>query len=364
MDKIELDFIKTGGYRTRDSIIHDLKSDNLPVVIFGTGRFGKAVAETIIANDISVLCFLDKEEYWAFGKTLTICGKSIRCLNRTQLLQESKQYNILLGIIDYSLLHALRKEFKECHYVEYLDVYFPHIMSKAFLVENRKTINEIYLNLGDAESQEVLKAYLHARYTGDVRALSSLIHNPDFLYDWELLSLSKQDVVVDGGAYIGDTIIEMRNFIGELPKRVFAFEPDKNNIERLYQNFSKKEQEHISAITAGLYSRDDILHFVFSGTVGSTISDSAKETIYTQALDEHDEYKNITVIKMDIEGSELEALYGCKKLLYKNKPRLAICIYHKNEDLIDIYNFLKEFKYRFYLRHHSASVEETVLYAI
>lgn len=61
---------------------------------------------------------------------------------------------------------------------------------------------------------------------------------------------------------------------------------------------------------------------------------------------------------MDIEGSEMEALRGAENLIKNNKPRLAICIYHKNEDIIDIYNYLKPFGYSFYLRQHACSCEE------
>lgn len=82
------------------------------------------------------------------------------------MLEEEKENNMLLAIINDSLLEGLREEFKECYYVEYLDVYTSHIISKKFLIENSKIINEIYLNLGDTESQEVLQAYLHVRYSG------------------------------------------------------------------------------------------------------------------------------------------------------------------------------------------------------
>lgn len=178
------------------------------------------------------------------------------------------------------------------------------------------------------------------------------------------MSLSRNDVVLDGGAYIGDSILEMKKYLGVLPDKVYAFEPDRDNAEKIGLHFSDGELEQICVVAAGLYSRDDIVHFSATGTLGSEISEGAENTIITQAIDLHSEYDDATIIKMDIEGSEYEALRGSINLLRKNKPALAICIYHKNEDLITIYEFLKQFGYHFYLRQHSASVEETVLYAI
>ena len=74
----------------------------------------------------------------------------------------------------------------------------------------------------------------------------------------------------------------------------------------------------------------------------------------------------ITMIKMDIEGSELEALKGAKKTIQRDKPKLAICIYHKPEDMADIPLYIKELvpEYKLYIRHHSNFATETVLYAV
>lgn len=72
------------------------------------------------------------------------------------------------------------------------------------------------------------------------------------------------------------------------------------------------------------------------------------------------------MIKMDVEGSELESLKGAKRTIQRDKPKLAICIYHKPEDMTEIPMFIKELvpEYRLYVRHHSNSDLETVLYAI
>jgi hypothetical protein len=71
-------------------------------------------------------------------------------------------------------------------------------------------------------------------------------------------------------------------------------------------------------------------------------------------------------IKMDIEGSELEALYGAANTISKNLPRLAISIYHKFEDIVDILSYVHELAptYRFYIRQCSYIDGETVLYAV
>ncbi len=56
-------------------------------------------------------------------------------------------------------------------------------------------------------------------------------------------------------------------------------------------------------------------------------------------------------IKMDIEGSEMEALRGAEKLIRSRKPSLAVCVYHKENDIVDIPLYLKSLvpEYKLYL---------------
>ena len=69
---------------------------------------------------------------------------------------------------------------------------------------------------------------------------------------------------------------------------------------------------------------------------------------------------------MDIEGAELSALHGAEKTIKRDKPVLAICVYHKREDLIAIPQYIKELvpEYKLYLRAHFPYASELVLYAI
>jgi len=72
------------------------------------------------------------------------------------------------------------------------------------------------------------------------------------------------------------------------------------------------------------------------------------------------------MIKLDIEGAEMAALKGAERTIDSFKPKLAICIYHKFNDLWEIPDYLMK-KYPFYnyfIRHHSMADASTVLYAV
>ncbi|WP_442857226.1 FkbM family methyltransferase [Butyrivibrio sp. INlla18] len=71
-----------------------------------------------------------------------------------------------------------------------------------------------------------------------------------------------------------------------------------------------------------------------------------------------------TFIKMDIEGAEKNAILGAAHIIKKNKPKLVICIYHSDGDMMNIQLVIHEMvpEYKLYVRHHSNSYPETVLY--
>ncbi len=69
---------------------------------------------------------------------------------------------------------------------------------------------------------------------------------------------------------------------------------------------------------------------------------------------------------MDIERSDLEAIRGCEKIIKEQHPKLAICVYHKMEDVQEIPTLILDYYegYDLYFRHYSPFDVETVMYAI
>lgn len=149
----------------------------------------------------------------------------------------------------------------------------------------------------------------------------------------------------------------------------YCFEPDPVNIERIHRVLRNKGIDSYELIDKGAWSRSTTLGFVSTGNSVSHIIENAgsseADTISVVALDDVLIDKGATFIKMDIEGAEYEALTGAKRMISEQKPKLAICVYHKPEDIWKIPELILELNedYRFYMRHYSYKDNETVLYA-
>ena len=187
----------------------------------------------------------------------------------------------------------------------------------------------------------------------------------------DIVRVEPGDYVIDAGGCYGDTALYFAAKAGE-NGRVFSFEFLPENIEIFQENMQMNPDyaENIVLINkpVGKVSGERI--FSIPNGPGSSISeqwDSSAAEYHTVSIDDYvmqNAVEKIDFIKMDIEGSEAAALMGSEKTIKKFKPKLAICVYHKKDDLWTLPQLIKSLvpEYQFYLNHHTISGIETVLY--
>lgn len=236
--------------------------------------------------------------------------------------------------------------------------------TEKFLIGQQQQLSETAALFADDLSREIYFSAMKYRATHNPKdAPKYNKHNQYFVQD--LVTLSESEVFVDCGAYDGDTMKEFIKFSGGKYQSIICFEPMEEYHKRLTKRGKGKK---VTALCAGVYKKTTTLQFNAEGGKGSSITSSAEHTISVpvRAIDDTPECYNATFIKMDVEGSELDALRGAKETILRNKPKLAICIYHRNKDFIEIPKWIHSMvpEYKLYVRHHAFSVNETVLYAI
>lgn len=186
-------------------------------------------------------------------------------------------------------------------------------------------------------------------------------------FDKEIMKPCQSEVFVDGGCYDCSTDRLFIEWCDGRYKKIYSFEPDIKNYEKC--NAVAKNIHNMELFNKGLWSREDILCFDGDGSQGSRIIEAKEQdgiTIPVAAIDEVVGNDKVTFIKMDVEGAELEALKGAKNTIVRNHPKLAISIYHKQEDIWEIPEYILSLSndYRLYIRHYQLSENETILYAI
>jgi FkbM family methyltransferase len=189
------------------------------------------------------------------------------------------------------------------------------------------------------------------------------------------------EVFIDAGCYNGDTITAFCNFTHGEYKYIYGFEPNAPLYEKTCDYLLDKQIKNVAMHCKGLWDAHEILEFMNADMSGgsrivnskcifiSVLATSYELTrIETTTLDDTVDKKDaVTLIKMDIEGAELNALHGAREIIKRDKPRLIICLYHKPTDIIEIPAYILSLRpdYNLYIRHNLLVYEnDTVIYAV
>lgn len=186
----------------------------------------------------------------------------------------------------------------------------------------------------------------------------------------EFMKFEDKEVFIDAGCYDLGSSLTLARHCGSV--KSYAFEPDPGCYQRCLEINSKLPESRLSEVKIlpyATWSKEDTLRFSRREALGGSHIGAGIDALDVPAMPIDkviDPGERITMIKMDVEGAELESLKGARQTIMRDKPKLAICIYHKLEDMWEIPLYIKELvpEYRFYIRHHSIGILETVLYAV
>ncbi len=184
-------------------------------------------------------------------------------------------------------------------------------------------------------------------------------------FDLPALTKLAYEVFVDCGCFDGENSVMFTKWANGVSNKIYAFEPDSQNISKCQECFADNNIQNYELIQKGIWSEEGNLKFEATSNEGSKLSGQGNIIVPVTSIDHAIEEK-VTFIKMDIEGSEYEALIGAKNHIEKYNPKLAVSVYHKPQDIWVIPSLILSLNsdYKLYLRHYSLSSEETVLYAI
>jgi len=174
-----------------------------------------------------------------------------------------------------------------------------------------------------------------------------------------------EEVFIDAGSLDFSDSLNFIKWNENKHKKIIAFEPNPNQFPVCLEN--SKNVKNTIVHPFGLWNENTELYFENSSPASACVSNNNNAIkIKTTTLDSVLNGEKATFIKMDIEGAELRALKGAEQTILKHRPKLAICIYHKPEDVWEIPSYILSLHddYKFFIRCYSCWLSETVLYAV
>lgn len=287
--------------------------DKSKVLVYGAGIVGKRLKKILDDIGISINAFIDNDKS---KQQLGVEG--IKVIGVEEL--KTGKYN------DYSIILSSRK-YEDDTYNSLIEINFP---------EN-----------------QILTA-------------TSWLYCKNQYFDLEELPHKDGEIFIDGGSLDFSTSLDFIKWCNNNFEKIYVFEPDNKNMENCKLAARKYDCSKIEFINFGTWSKKTTLKFMNGWDGCSHISDEGTSVIEVISIDEVLNGKPCTFIKLDIEGAELETLKGAVKTIKQHRPKMAISIYHKPEDIVEIPAFLMENfpNYNYYIRHYCLRPCETILYAI
>lgn len=378
-----------------------VSSMSTKIIIYGTGTIAKLWLESDKSlkpsyfissnpNEVSYLGIPVKNVNDISNYDQYICLISVTTTNE-QTYRNTR--NLLFGEDLISKLRALG--FSKVYTLEDSSrIYFPNFLkqrnanvafpwtsdrefktAREYDFENSKKLNLLRDRLVDNSSRELLDKIIQFRHTLDFIDYPRPQTSGKQYLESTFIDLIDKIIMLDLGSYDGDSAEDLINCFEHKTERIYCVEPSYENLSilRNFRNSHQKFRDRIVPVLCALGDKNEFANLSGSGSATSLdkldlqlAMDSKSMAVPVCTLDSFFTDMGINLIKMDIEGYELNVIKGAKKYLRESSPFMAIAIYHKPTDLYTIPNEILEINqdYTFMLRLYSECLRELVLYCI
>ena len=188
----------------------------------------------------------------------------------------------------------------------------------------------------------------------------------------KVINVMPGNTVIDAGGCWGDTALYFASKAG--PKgKVFSFEFIPGNLKIFRQNVALNPtlSPNIEVVENPVWETDGKDFYYTDRGPASSVSfekTTASTLVRSKTIDalvKEKQIEKVDFIKMDIESAEPYALKGAVETIRRDKPVLAIAIYHSLSDFVNIPLYIHSLGlgYKFYLGHYTIHEEETIIFA-
>ena len=356
--------------------LHHLFDQKEPVILYPVGRLSRAAAVALQQRGVRILGFGDRNA--------SLWGRTMNGLPIFSPKQIMDQYCLCPILVSTSLYDSEVCELfinggcQRVYPLPWLAHRLPDIfatreyagaMEAVAYPRNHDAINHAFHLLADEESQRIFLSKIEYLLTFEKWRLDKIHSFNTIYFDLEILQLSSEEVMLDGGAFTGDTLADFLKITRGVFREYHAFEPDAGNFALLQQK-AAVDPQRIFLARCGLADQAGTLRFINTAGFDSQFAGEGQpggEALPVVSVDGYVAERQLpTFLKLDIEGFEVPALRGAVDLITAHQPVLAVSAYHYVEDLWKIPNLLHEMnpEYCLLMRHYTREIDDTVCYAI
>lgn len=338
-----------------------LQAETRPIFIYGMGDGAEKIMRVFRQKSIPLAGIFASDD---FVRGHSFAGYKVRKLSEIEaevddfviVLAFAAGYQSLVDkIVALSQRHTL--------IVPDVPVAGGGLFTYEYCVKHAQELEEVYNMLADDESRRVYANIINFKISGDIHYLLNITTPKAEIYR-KIIHLTPNEVYVDLGAYNGDTIAEVLQYTRGKYIRIYAVEPDRKNFKKLCKYLDG--MRYVNAYHAVAWCKDTTVPFATKAGRQSAVS-AVGQQMEARSVDSILQGRSATVIKMDVEGCEREALWGASQTIAHFSPKLMVSLYHRNEDIFALPLLIRKLNpdYNLYIRHQLyIPAWETNLYAV
>lgn len=355
-------FNKEGLEKELYTNIPEIKSKD--IIIWGTGNTAQLYQEgfeRLQEEGFRITAYCDNNaDKWGG----VFCGKPVMS---PEEVTQNKNACVLICTPNPKAISEISAQLDGLHISNYL-------VDEVILKQHAAEVLECYDFLEDETSKRVYADVVLSHINGRYPLPENQTFGNQYFSNNHFQAVGEpEEIFIDCGSYVGDTLERYIWNREGVFKRIIAFEPDPKNFIAMQKRVTRLQEEwnlrkeSILLMPYGVADKNEKMAFEsYENGLGSKFvhdSETEEAACKTVSLDEivSDE---VSFLKADIESYEYKMLLGAEKLIKENHPKLAVCIYHNAVDLYSIPRLIKSMvkDYRMAVHHHSNMLSETILY--
>lgn len=349
-----------------------LQQCDKPIVLYGMGNGAEKIKAVLDEKKLLVAEVMASDE---FVRGHSFLGHRVKKLSEIEE-QYGNDFVILVSFgtqIPDVMEHIYEIGKKHELYAPNVPVAGDGLFDLKFANEHKSELQTVYKLLADEQSRKVFENVIRYKLGGDLKYLREIETPSEEKFD--LLNIGVEEIYVDLGAYDGDTVVEFLNETSLQFKKIYAMEPDSRNYRKMKRRLYMIGSALLECYNVGAWNEDTSVIFSLRNGRGShAVPEDGKplnparfREVKMMKTDTMLQGGAATYIKIDVEGSEANALNGAAETISAFKPKLNVALYHRNEDMFELPLLVHKLnkKYKFYMRHHPYIPDwETNLYCL
>lgn len=345
----------------KTSVWERLQAETRPIYLYGMGDGAVRILAAMRSYAIPVAGIFASDE---FVRGKDFAGFHVYKLSDLEAHCADFVIVLAFAVCSPSMLERIRQlGTQHTLYVPDVPVVGGGLFTPEYCTEHAEEIQQVYQSLADERSRRMYANLINFKISGNPAYLMERVDTKDEIWN-RVLCPTNHEIYVDLGAYNGDSIREMLEFTRGKYHRIVAVEPDKKNYKKLVKFVGDTPSVQCYQCVAWCVDTE-LPCAAKAGRQSQQTQESI--TMPARSVDNLLAGNPVTLLKMDVEGAEREALWGASRSIARYAPKLMISLYHRNEDIFELPLLVRKInpRYKLYIRHLPyIPAWETGLYAV